>query len=220
MSAPTLLNIHITLDEKEQITLTFSPEKYNWENLVDAIISNSSTCIDLPILLYYRNGLTIGSVENGEQLSKLSKVTEFYTQSELVKETAFVRLGKLVATHKGEIASNPYISRCIGIMASAIALDTNNKAFENEFTALEKLILSGQDDTPVMTTRPHAEVGRFGRGRHGGRHGRYHGDFGGKCSEPFRRGDNSEEVDVLRAQLSNTHIDKREFKRHHGGLHH
>lgn len=193
--SPTLLNIHITLDEQEEISLGFSPEKYNWDNLVDAIISNSSTCIELPILLYYRNGLGIKSVENSEQFSKLVKVTEFYSRIELVKETAFVRLGKLVEKHKQAIASSTHISRCIGIMASAIALDTNNKAFENEFTALEKLILSGQEDTPIAQHN--------NRGRHGHRHG--------NCSK---------DIHDLGTQLSNTHIDKREFKRRHGGPYH
>lgn len=226
------LTIHITLDEKESVKLTFAPQEFNWESLVDAIIkSTSSACIDLPIILYYRKGLTILSLENQEQLSKLptTSTLELYSQKELVKESAFVRLGKLVEVHKQVISSSGHISRCIGIMASAIALDTNNKDFDNEFNALEKLISSRNEHGPTDTSQSTCDKSRhergFGRG-FGGRghhHHGYSGDFSGKRHHKscFRGDSSAEEMDVLKTQLSNTHIDKHEkgFKKRHGGPH-
>lgn len=232
--------IHITFDEKESVKLNFTPQEFNWENLVDAIIrSNYTTCIDLPIVLYYRNGLTISSLENQEQLLKLPIRTtlELYSQRELVKEPAFNRLGQLIETHKQVISCSRRISRCVGILASAIALDTNNKDFNNEFKALEKVIESRKDgektqmDAPQNihdnSSRPHHSGRGFGHG-FGGSRGHHHGypaDFLEKNHHKscFRGGVSSEdssaeEIDVLRTQLLNTHIDKhgKGFKKRHG----
>lgn len=188
----------------------YATEKLTWNNLAQFIQESYINITTSPILLYYKINDEIKSLENQEQLEGLLKTNDihglrFYGQKELVGQpvfllspppaspkqppvNAFLKLGQLTEQHKKAISSSRELSRCVGILASAIAMDTQGRNFEKEFKALEKVIESRKEDfesisvtskedqgderTLVNEEPPldnlFAEFGHRGRGRRGG----------------------------------------------------
>jgi hypothetical protein len=257
-------------DEKEPIEINFyATEKLNWNNLVQLIIK-STACIDLPIVLYYKINGIIESLENQEQLERLLTTKNiqglrFYGEKEFVNQPVFVflppsqpplpansflRLGQLTDRHKKVISKSRQLSRCVGILASAIAMDTNNKDFDKEFKALEKVIEvrkqdyeeAQQRDSEDEKTLVNDEKQRdkdedsldalYGDGaghRRGGGRGRHHrGGFGigfGGRGEFFGRGREGRGGHHRGDLFGGHHHHREEFESHvhrgiEGGHHH
>lgn len=204
----------ITFTESDQppLELDVEHEKLTWDLLVHRIIqSTPAICIELPIVLYYKLDNSIKLLKSQIQLQELldrnkhSKPMYLFDTKEMIDKPAFVegtsslppppaysevsafnRLGQLIDSHKKIISSSPHLSRCVGILASAIAMDTSNKDFDKEFKALEKVIESRKDDFRTYTHKEKATIDQqqkealnsvFDRYRHGKRGGK-RGGFG------------------------------------------
>ncbi|CAO3623939.1 unnamed protein product [Mucor hiemalis] len=217
-------SLFITFDEKSQpLELNYNKKSpLSWCTLVDSIIhSNTETCIDLPLVLYYKTNTGVKSVESEPQLQTLltqgdqDSIYLFGTaqladnDSVVIKEqpqqspppvSAFNRLGQLIDNHKRIISSSQHLSRCVGILASAIALDKNNKDFDKEFKALEKVIelrkdassTNGEEEDVLMTAFTDHSRGRgrpgFGRGFGGHHRHAERGEFSGRGHHHAERG--------------------------------
>lgn len=200
--------LSITLNEQSQqpLELTFNGESsLSWDTVVGAVV-NANASVDLPLVLYHKIDTSVKSIESESQLQALliHDNVHLFTTAQLVNDksivtieqpapippiSAFNRLGQLIESNKRIISSSRHLSRGVGILASAIALDKNNKDFDNEFKALEKVIESRKDSNNVdeeellmFAFRDHAR-GRgkpgFGRGFGGHHHHHQHADRGG-----------------------------------------
>lgn len=200
-------NLYITLDEKSPpLQLSFNEKSsLSWDTVVGAVV-NANASIRLPLVLYHHT--TDTSVESDAQLQALlihedvhlfttarhvddkstaAAIKEQTASSSVPPMSAFNRLGQLIENNKRIISSSRHLSRGVGILASAIALDKTNKDFDNEFKALEKVIESREDSNTVDEEEPLMSAFReHARGR-GGRPGFGRG-FGGHHHHPADRG--------------------------------